>query len=844
MTSVPAPRAPQADGRVDPVGVRSPRPRLTWKIDSSPRASTFRLLGASSRDALEKRTGDVFDITTAQTWFAWPGHDLASRERVWWAVCADGTAWSEPAFVEAPLWTSDEWQAASITHPEWIAPGVTAPESLPELRTSFEVGADVVRARLYLTAAGVVIPRLNGRRVIDAELEPGYSDLSAGTLASAWDVTEAVRAGRNTLDLALAGGIAYLPPGERYTKFVRVGEPVWARARLEIELADATTSAVVTDDSWQARLGPITVSHWYGGETWVEGHATEWVPAVAVAAPRAVRWRGAPAVQVVDVLRAVAVEHDGDTRRIDFGVNSAGRPRLRLAHAEPGREIVLRPGELRRNGVVDQSTTGSPIWDALTPAGADVDWAPAGVYHGARYWDVAGLSAQEPDDAISFEVMRAGNRRVGSFTSSDPFLNRLHQIIDRAVQSNMYSVFTDCPHREKLGWLEQLHYCFDVLARGYDVQAHLEDMVRHMIEAQTRDGLVPNTAPELVVFDEYAVKGDIDAFRSDPNWGRAIVEVPWRLYRHYGDARILAEAMPAVRRYLAYVESRSADDILDFGLGDWIEVDTSTPRDMVATHGWASLLDTAAAAAAAAGDQDAAETWRARAAQVWAAFGLRFRDAGTGVWGSGSQGSWALAWSARGTAAQPKREIVAGLLDAIARAGHTLTVGEVSLPHLIRALTDSGHADTLDGLIRRADAPGYGHQLAEGATALAESWQGAEGRTGVASQNHFMLGVIDDWLTGDVAGLRQAEASVGWQRVVVAPRLVAGVDAVRTEFDSPQGRMTVAWRRAADGVVHVAAELPSHVQHDVVLPADAVFHHSLVDLDDAPLPPSHPPTRK
>ncbi|GAB2845758.1 hypothetical protein GCM10027024_21320 [Microbacterium insulae] len=819
----PAPRALQADGLSDPVGVRSPRPWLSWKLDGPVAPDHFRVLGASTLQRLVEGEGDVFDITVAGTTAEWPAAELQSRQRVWWAVSADDGPWSDPAFVEAPLWHPEEWQATPITHQEWLRPGAIAPAALPQLRTTFSIHSKVTSARLYLTGAGVVVPDLNGNRAIDAELEPGYSDLRVSTLATAWDVTDAIRDGVNSLELTLASGIAYLPSGKRYTKFERTGEPVWAQVRLEASHPDGTSTVVVTDDTWQARLGPVVTSHWYGGETFVDGHATPWEPAVLVKAVAPVRWRAAPPVRVVDVLRPQHIRHHKGHLVVDFGTNCAGRLRLQLSAARPTEPIVLTPSELLKDGFVDQSTTGSPIWDSFTPVSPRAEWTPIGVYHGARYWDVTGVSAEEAGQAIELEVLRADNQRVGEFSSSDQFLSRLHEIIDRAVQSNMFSVFTDCPHREKLGWLEQIHYCFSVLARGYDVHAHLGDIVRHMIEAQTPDGLIPNIAPELVVFNEYPVKGDIDAFRNDPNWGRAIIDVPWLLYRQYGDSRIIIEALPAITRYLAYLDTRATHHILDFGLGDWIEVDTTTPRDMVATHGWASMLDTAADSASAVGFDDLGKIWRARADKVWAAFRSRFWEPRTGVWGSGSQGSWALAWSSRHADSDATHAIARGLLDAISRAGDTLTVGEISLPHLIRALTEIGQADKLNRLIRHQNAPGYGHQIDEGASSLAESWQGTEGQTGVASQNHFMLGVIDDWLTGDVAGLRQAPGSVGWEKVVIRPYPLQGVDTVSTTFDSPQGRMTVAWERDQDGTVVVTVDLPAHVEREVILPPNAVL---------------------
>ncbi|QJU55712.1 family 78 glycoside hydrolase catalytic domain [Herbiconiux sp. KACC 21604] len=828
-----APRALRADGLHDPIGGMRPAPVLSWRFDGAEAPERFRVVGSRSPEAADEVAADLFDVTCEAggvTSIPWPADPLRSRDRVWWRVGAEfgGQAnWSNPASVEAPLWSEAEWEAEAVTDPEWVLPGEQAPAAFPELRRSFRVEGDVAAARLYLSAAGVVVPRLNGGRAIDAELEPGYANLDAAAPASAWDVTTLLRPGGNELAFALGGGLAYLPRGERYTKFSRVGQPVWVRARLDVRYADGRIETVATGADWESRLGPIRESHWYGGETHDASQTTEWRAAAVVPHTPAPRWRATPPIRVTEVLQPRSVEHlAGGKRLIDFGTNSAGRPRLSLTSASPGARIDLVPAELVNGSSVDQRTTGAPIWDTLVTDAGQTEWSPETVYHGGRFVEVSGLTPHEPDSSVSFEVMRVDNERVGGFSSSDEFLLRLHTIIDRAVQSNMYSVFTDCPHREKLGWLEQLHYCFDVIARGYDARAHLGEMVRQMVASQTIDGLIPNIAPELVVFDEYPIKGDLDAFRSDPNWGRAVIELPWQLYRHYGDDTVVREAFGAMVGYLDYLESRSHDDLLDFGLGDWIEIDDSTPRSMVSTHGWGLALDRAAQCAELIGDAASARRFADRADAVWARFERAFFDPSTKTWGSGSQGSWALAWSAGRVSAADREKAMRGLLAAIEAAGETITVGEVALPSFIRALTEAGQAQLLDRIIRRTDVPGYGYQVAVGATALTESWQGPDGSTGVASQNHFMLGVIDDWLTGDVAGLRQSMDSIGWQRVTIAPVFLEGVRSAATTFDSPAGFMSVAWERMPDGGVRLDLTLPPTVQARIEVPPGTRIHQN------------------
>ncbi|MGP3968355.1 family 78 glycoside hydrolase catalytic domain [Streptomyces sp. 6N223] len=833
-----------ADGRTDPVGVASPRPVLSWKFRATDRVpATIQLELASTRDLLVTGQPDAGRFSFPFTGLArlpWPVGPLASRERRWWrlrAIDTEGRAgpWSPPAVVEAPLWHAEDWSARWITHPAWATgPGTPPPAALPVLRHEFRLDAPARSARLYLTGAGVVVPSLNGTDAIAGRLEPGHSSQSKRLPASAWDVTRALRAGLNVLALQLGTGTGFVEPiPGRYTKLTRDALRPQVLAQLDIVTADGDSVCVATGPQWLAALGGTTVGHWYGGEDhdarvlapgWDEPgfDTSSWVPAAPLPAPRAsLWWRRSPAVTVTDTLAPAAVTPlpDGEAV-VDFGVNAAGWPLLRVDPAPAGRTITLTPSELLTgDGRADQSTTGGPTWDSYTTDGSEAQWHPRFVYHGCRYVQAKGLSADEAA-LMRFQVLRAGNERVGSFTTDDHFLAALHRVIDRAVQSNMSSVFTDCPHREKLGWLEQLYLNFEVLARNYDVQAQLTDAVLQMIDAQTDSGLVPSIAPEYVVFDIDEVDGDRTAFRDDPNWGRALVEVPWRLYRTYGDEEVLRTAWPAIRRYLGHLDSRASGHLLDHGLGDWIALDRSTPRALVATSGYADAVGTAARIATVLGEAGRATELLAHETAVRRALKRRFHDAATGSWGSGSQGSFALGLASQTLTADEYAHSFTGLLASVEAAQGHITVGENTLPALIRALTDNGHADLLNEMIRRTDGPGYGHQIASGATALTESWQGPAGPAGQGSQNHFMLGMIDEWILGDVVGLRQAPDSIGWRQVEIRPRFLAGVGAARTTFDSPQGLITVAWTRGPDAAVKV--ELPAGVTGTLRLPGNLV----------------------
>lgn len=824
----------RVDDRVEPLTVTSTQPRLSWRMRPGREAPAFVLVeAASNREALLSGSADLwrslltpFDGPS----LIWDGTLLASRDRVSWRVAVlasayDRPIWSVPATFEIPLITDEDWVARWITHPAWIEPTSPAP-ALPVLCTNIFVEDRVIAARAFVSGAGVFAMTINGVPASRAKLSPGYSNPSRRIGAVAWDVTDAFRAGGNVVEVELGTGMAFVErlPG-RYTKldsdFVRPR----ALVQIELELADGSRRVVGSGADWTSYLGSTTVAHWYGGEDMdarrLTGAAAEHVPAVELgaAALHARWWSEHPPIETVDTLRPVDVTRfDDGVLVLDFGVNIAGVPELNLRNAAEGRLITIRPGEiLDPQGRVTQWSTGGPTWDSYTSRDGDQSWNPRFVYHGFRYLEVAGL---ESDDTIAALVWRANNTVAGRFTSSDPFLQTLHGMIDRAVQGNMHSVFTDCPHREKLGWLEQLHLCFDTLARGYDVNAHLRDELVHIGDAQLPNGAIPNIAPEVVDFSGIEYGGDPNAFREDPNWGGAVALVPWRLYETYEDRAALERSWPTILRYLAYLDARALDGILDFGLGDWIALDKTTPRAMVATFGYGCILDAAARIADVLGD-GIRDSLKDQAERVRSAFRSAFGPhTGTG-WGSGSQASLALALDFVQLDGAEYAGLLADLVGLIEDGGFHVTVGENALPSLLRVLHANGRDDVINRFVRVSDGAGYGYQVERGLTALAEKWTVEDGDGVDASLNHFMLGMIDGWMTGAIAGLTQDAGSTGWRRIRVRPIVLPEITHASTIYASPFGEIHVSWTAGATFALDVT--VPPGVTGTVHVPCLAGY---------------------
>jgi alpha-L-rhamnosidase len=573
--------------------------------------------------------------------------------------------------------------------------------------------------------------------------------------------------------------------------------------------------------------GPTTFSNWYGGEDydarrkpdgWDEPGASHesWRAVADLGAPGGepvLSAQQAPPVRVQETVTAVSrKEVAPGVWLYDLGRNLAGWPELTLRGAA-GRTAVITPSELLRNGRVSQAEIGGPVYFRFTPATDGPEtWHPRFMYYGFRYLEVSGVDEPPALADVRAKVLRADNAPAGDVTTSDATLNATYDMVQRAVASNMLSVLTDCPHREKLGWLEEYHLLYDTVAANFDVAAYYRKLVRDIVDAQLPNGMVPDIAPEYTVFS--------GGFRDDANWGGAVIMAPYKHFQAYGDAQPLRDAYPAMRRYMEYLASRATGDILSHGLGDWGAFDTSTPLAIPATTAYYRYANVMAEVARLVGDDAAAPGYEALAARVRSAFNARFFDPVAGSYGSGSQASNALPLAAGIVPADQRAAVLDALRANIAGRGDHLSTGEIGLRALFDVLGEDGDAETVLAMATNPTAPSYAAMLASGATTLPEFWDGR------GSQNHFMMGAIDDWSHRYLAGVRPT--APGFERFVVAPLVPDRLSWVRGSWKSPYGMIESAWRKREGGRLDQQVTVPVNTTAEVRVP---VTGPSRVTLD-------------
>ena len=844
----------RCDYAVNPLGVDSAAPRLFWKVTGDQRGerqTAYEVVVADSPEHLDASQGwDSAKVASDDTTqIVFPAVFLKSNQQFFWKVrvwdaAAQASDWSHTAtWTEGVLYPAD-WSA------HWIGAAATTNLSSTLLRREWVVKPGLKRALINVCGLGQYELTLNGKKVGDDWFSPGWSKYDRTCLYDTRDITAGLTPGTNAIGLLLGNGMYnVIGAPERYTKFKGSFGPQKAIAQIRLEYADGTIETLGTDASWKVARGPITFSSIYGGEDfdarlaqpgWDQPNFDDsaWAPATLVAGPGGVL-RGlscaAPPIVTFELHVPVATNTltNGDII-FDLGQNASHIPTVRVS-GPAGSRVRLMPAELlNSNGSINQGSMDAgrnkAVWCEYTKAtdGAE-EWTPKFFYGGCRYYAAHLLPAADGGAlprvaSLTARVIHSASAPVGEFECSNPLFNRIHRLIRWAQRSNMMSLMTDCPHRERLGWLEEDHLNGPSLRYEFDLAQLFTKTLNDMADSQLTNGLVPTTAPEYTGFRN---RGDTVHLRNDfgdsPEWSSSFILVPWQQYEFDGDLELFRQHYDAMKSYVTYLGSRAQGGIVSYGLGDWYDLGPKppgysqlTPLALTATAFYFQDVTIMAQVADLLGNARDAKTYAALAQNIRAAFNANFYNATNHCYATDSQCANAIPL-VMGLCEPANR---AGVLDAIVqdvrRRGNGLTAGDVGYRYLLRALAEGGRSDVIFDMNDRSDKPGYGLQLARGATSLTEAWDALRS----SSQDHFMLGQIMEWFYHDLGGISSDPAGPGFKKIIIKPQPVGDVTWAKTSFDSIHGKIVSNWRRS-DGHFKLQLKIPANTTATVFLPARA-----------------------
>ncbi|MCE5268277.1 MAG: glycoside hydrolase family 78 protein [Planctomycetaceae bacterium] len=744
---------------------------------------------------------------------------------------------------------------APAAEPEWVT--VAGPRC-PLIRKQFTIDAEPTKAVVRIVGLGHFQLRVNGRKVGDAAIRQPWSQYNKTIYYEELDVTSLLHKGTNAVGVMLGNSFWVNPPAPkgRYHKEgaeTDFGQPFLLWVDADIKTADGRHTRLGADASWKTADGPITFSHLYAGEDYdarleqpgwdapgFDDHA--WTT-VATAAPPAAKLekQSWPPIREQEVFpaRQIVPSRPGAFHAF-FAQNASGMVRFTV-EGKAGQSFTVQPSEYRTDaGEFMKPLWGAPVLCRYTLKGGQPEkhqWLF--FYHGFQAVEIVGAVAAGQPNPDGLPVIRrlelvhtrTDLPEVGQFRTSSLLYNDTHRLIDWAVRSNMSYVMTDCPHREKLGWLD----CW-LLAPTYNYRYDCRDWlakVAHDIrDAQEPSGRILTVAPS------YPGTRFPGPFHWTPEWGAAGVMLPWHHYVWYGDPSILRDNYDCMKRFVDFVASTSKDGIAPAGLGDWCDYGHGkppgqsyfTPTDLTATAVQVMCIDAVTRAAEVLGRTDDVTRYRALRETTAAAYLNRFYDAKRHVFTNhGScQCANAISLEAGLVPDNDKKAVVDAIVADLAARGWQQTPGDVGHVFFIRALARNGRSDVLHHVYSRDGVGSYGGILQKGLTAMPETWDAMN--DGYQSQNHAMLGHVIEWFYGYVAGIRQQPGSVGWKRVLIAPEPRPLTEATAS-VTSPAGRIVSRWR-VVDGKFHLDAEIPSGVTAELVLPdgvrkAVGPGHHTL-----------------
>lgn len=818
ITSVVAPRV-RVEGDVL-LGIGTSTPRLTWSAVDRPTSGALLRLELR-RSSGERATHETTTMAAVQV--EWPFAPLRSRERVQLrATARSGNRWGAPGpwvGIEAGLLSRNDWAA------EWITPGVggAVGDPAPVLRRDIILDQEPVGARLYVTARGLYDFSIDGERVGDAALTPGWTTYRHRLRYQTYDVGHLVHIGVNRLSVLLGNGWyrgQLVWPGNRSV----YGDRLALLAQLEIRFADGSTRVFSTDSQWSSADSFILADDLYDGEVQDLRLPQPKGPARPV---RILDDDGAvleaPVGPPVRALRRVVPISFWRSARgsliVDFGQNIVGHVRLRT-QGRPGAEVLVKHAEVLEDGM--------PAYRPLRSAkatcryilsGAEETLEPRFTFSGFRYAEITGIAELEECD-VEAVVMSSDMRRIGWFHCSDPRLNRLHENIVWSMRGNFVDLPTDCPQRdERLGWTGDIQVFAPTATFLFDTAGLLRGWLRDLAADQHENGAVPDVIPDVLGNPHPGSAG----------WGDAAVIVPMALWRAYGDRAVLEAQYPSMKAWVEYVRGQSPDDVWSTGFqyGDWLDptappedpADGLTDRFVVATAYYARSVRLLAEAADALVRPSDAREYRALHGRIARAFDREY-VAADGTVRSDSQTAYALAivedlivGSRQRLAAEQR------LATLVTDAGFRVATGFLGTPVILEALTRIGRADLAAQMLRQREGPSWLYAVDMGATTMWERWDalqpdGSVHPGSMTSFNHYAYGAVATWMHERLAGLRPAAA--GYERVRIEPATTAGLDHVAVQHLTPFGLIAVAWRAAPR--FELEATIPPGVTAEVLLP--------------------------
>jgi len=860
--------------RVNPLGIDEVGPRLSWMLESKERGqkqSAYQILVAGSEESLSKDVGEVWDsgkVDSARNiGVVYGGRGLRSRMRCYWKVRVwdkegEVSEYSEPAWWEMGLLGASDWQGC------WINDGKAGPEKdedfykddpAPLFRKEFTADKAIKSGRLYISGLGYYEASINGRRVGDSVLDPGWTPYAKRVLYSVYDVTAELGKGQNAIGVMVGNGWYNPLPmrmwGNRNLREpLTIGRPRFI-TQLNIEYADGSSQSVVSDESWRVGDGPVLRNNIYLGEVydarcekpgWDSAGFDDggWSSAsVATEKVGPLRAQGQPPIKITKTVKPVKITQPKPGMYVfDFGQNFAGWVRLRVKGAA-GTEVKLRYGELLYpDGTLNvlTSTAGQikPRPNLAAPGAypgfagpgapklacqndtyilkgdGEECYTPRFTFHGFRYVEVTGLEEEPALEMLEGLRLNAAVEPAGSFECSNELFNRIQDMVCWTFLSNLFSIQSDCPCRERFGFGGDIVPTAEAMMFNFDMSTFYPKVVRDYGDESQPEGGLPDTAPF-----RGPVSKSLDGKNSGPaGWGLAHPFLLGELMRYYGNKQLISEQYEVTRKWVDFIHKYSRDYIIDIGWSDHECLDPK-PVALTGTIFFYQQAKMVSGYAALLGKDNDAKKYADLAEGIKEAIIKKFLHRGTGRFGYYTQTCQAFALYSDLVPAEERELAIGVLLDEILirHDGH-LSTGIFGTKRMLDVLTEIGRADVAYTIVNQKTFPGWGHMLEGGATTLWETWAYSDD---TFSHNHPMFGSVSKWFFTAIGGIEPERDALGFERVIIRPQITGDLTWAKTSYHSVRGRIATDWKLRGD-VLNLNIEIPVNTTAKIYVPAKNV----------------------
>ncbi|MGB9746547.1 MAG: family 78 glycoside hydrolase catalytic domain [Bacteroidales bacterium] len=820
----------------NPLGIDNPKPRFSWAMNDTTRLArqkAWQIMVATTAEKLTSGKPDMWDSHMVRSdvsqFIPYDGKPLQSATRYYWKVrywdrrgCA--SAWSDIQWFETAFLKADDWKA------DWIAavkPNDSRPPRSVLMRKEFLANKELASARLYITGLGNYVAYINGQRVGNDLLTPGWTDYRTKVQYQVYDVTAMIQKGQNAWGAVLgnmwwSSGLGW-QGGSTYSN-----GPLRLMGQLCLTYSDGTSEIIPTDTSWQFTDSPIVYNHIYHGETY---DARMEIPDWSKAGTPAGLWKKVavldtfhvrlvaqqdPPIRVSELITPVSIaEPKKGIYVFDFGQNMVGWARLSV-QAPAGTVIEMRFAELLHDDgtVAQENLRQAKATDRYICKGQGTEtWEPMFTYHGFRYVQVTGLKEEPTKETLTGIVIHSSAPFRGKFECSDTLLNQIWKNITWGQRGNMMSVPTDCPQRdERLGWMGDAQIFAPTAFYNMNMNRFFVKWLRDIADCQDTSGYVYDVNPAIVVGGP-----------AKPGWGDAVVVVPYVTYLFTGDRSILEENYDAMKKWIHYMDTKAKNHLYEFGdgdwggYGDWVAVVPSPTKPTGGLYYYYSTKLLSEIAGIIGKKEDSAAL-AGHLPLIAQAYNAKYFYPDSGHYIANTQ-SMNLLPVAFGLAPENLRaELIKKVAENVVQRDTHLTTGFMGTAYLLPLLSDYGYHDLAWKVATQTTYPSWGYMVKKGATTIWELWNSdTERPEGMNSRNHFAYGSVGEWYYRYLAGIQPDIKQPGFKRIIFYPRPVGNLTYASADLMTGYGQATIAWKKIGNQL-QIEIQIPANTSGIVRIP--------------------------